>query len=107
MSTVFPVWGATFLVCLGCWGGGSRLVTSKVPLVAMLCGWCVFLILCSGAWVAGLSANALRPFFWLFYAAGIAVIVRERRWTEAGLVLAMTGVVTFALLRSLYRDAEL
>jgi hypothetical protein len=107
MSTVFPVWGATFLVCLGCWGVGSRLVTSKVPLVAMLCGWCVFLILCSGAWVAGLSANALRPFFWLFYAAGIASIIRDRRWVDAGLVLAMTGAVTFALCRGLYRDAEI
>ena len=102
MSTVLPIGGAVFLVCLSAWSIGARLVVSKQPLVAMLAGWSVFLVLCCVPWIAGLSANAVRPLFWIFYAAGIWSVVRGRQWTEAGVTLIVTGAVTMVLLHRCY-----
>jgi hypothetical protein len=77
-------------------------VTSKQPLVALLAGWALFLVLCSVPWIVGLSANAVRPLFWIFYAAGLWSVVRGRQWTEAATTLVVTGAVAMVLLHRCY-----
>jgi hypothetical protein len=96
-TTVLPVWGAALLLVVGCWGFGQLLVTSQKTLVHLLAGWCAFLLLCAVAWVVGLSAHAMRPVFWIFFATGWVNLIRGRRWS--GLVTAAfcTGTMTFFL----------
>jgi len=102
MSTVLPIWGAVLILCLSCLGVGSRLVTSRQPLVALLAGWSVFLALSCVPWFAGLSANAVRPLFWIFFGAGLWGIWRGRLWTEALITLLATAAVAFGLLHRCY-----
>jgi hypothetical protein len=102
MRTVLPIWAAVFVVCLSAWSIGTRFVTSKQPLVALLAGWALFLVLCSVPWIVGLSANAVRPLFWIFYAAGLWSVVRGRQWTEAATTLVVTGAVAMVLLHRCY-----
>jgi hypothetical protein len=68
----------------------------------MLAGWALFLVLCSVPWIVGLSANAVRPLFWIFYAAGLWSVVRGRQWTEAATMLVVTGTVAMVLLHRCY-----
>lgn len=96
-TTVLPVWGAALLLSLGCWGVGSLLVSSRKALVHLLAGWCVFLFLCAVAWVAGFSAHAMRPLFWIFFGLGLGAIGRGRRWPDVLLAAFCTGVLTFLL----------
>ena len=77
-------------------------MVSKQPLAALLAGWSLFLVLCSVPWVAGLSANAVRPLFWIFYAAGIWSVISGRQWIEAGVTWVVTGIVTMVLLHRCY-----
>ncbi len=102
-STVLPVAAVALLLSMTCWSVGSALVSSESPLVGMLCGWCCFLLLCAIPWVAGLSAAAVRPGLWLFFAAGIVATVRGRRWREflcaAVCTAAMTALLCAPFLR--------
>ena len=93
LNIVLPVWGVALLISLSCWSIGARLVQSKNPLVGMLCGWCLFLFLCSLPWMIGVSANALRPFFWAFFLAGLFLTVRDRRWREVICALVCTTAI--------------
>ena len=92
-STVLPVWGVALLLSVSCWSIGARLVTSRSPLVRLLGGWCVFLLLCALTWIAGLSAHAVRPAFWLFFLVGAGLALRDRRWPELAAAAVCTGVV--------------
>jgi hypothetical protein len=80
-----------------CWGAGSFLVSSKRPIVGILCGWCCFLSLCAFAWVCGISAHGMRPLFWAFFVAGIAAFVRDRRWPELICATLCAGAMSAAL----------
>ncbi|HWA09281.1 MAG TPA: hypothetical protein VG838_07530 [Opitutaceae bacterium] len=97
LSFVLPVGFAAALLSLACWGLGSRLVASREPLVAMLGGWCLFLVLCAGAWLAGVPADRLRPCFWIFFLAGLVAMFLDRRGREAGVGLVCTAIVTALL----------
>lgn len=94
MSTVLCVGGAAWLVSVACWGVGSRLVVSKQPLVAMLAGWCAFLLLCALPWLAGIPAVWMRPLFWIFFAGGIVVMVQRRKWADLLAALICTMAIT-------------
>ena len=97
MNTTVHVWGAALLLSLACWGVGSALVTSRRPIVGMLCGWCCFLLLCTIPWIAGFSAHAMRPLFWAFFTAGMVVIIHGRRWPELICAILCTGAVSALL----------
>jgi len=96
-TTVLPVWGAALLLSVCCWSIGRWLVASKSPLVAMLCGWCVFLLLCTVPWIVGFSANWARPLFWLFFAGGLYLAFKQRRWADLGCAAVCTAVMTWLL----------
>ena len=96
-TTVLPVWGVALLLTLSCWSIGSAVVTAKSPLVGMLAGWCAFLLLCTITWVVGLPASAMRPFFWAFFAFGLWLTVRGRRWPELVCATVCTGAITALL----------
>ena len=96
-SIVLPVWGVALLLSLSCWSVGAALVKSKSPVVGMLCGWCIFLFICSVPWMAGVSANALRPVFWVFFLAGIFLTIRNRRWREVVCAVICTAAITAIL----------
>lgn len=92
-TTVLPVGVVALLLSMTCLSVGSSLVSSKSPLAAMLCGWCCFLLLCAIPWIAGLSAHAMRPCFWAFFATGLVALIRGRLWRE----LICAGVCTAAM----------
>jgi hypothetical protein len=96
MNTVLLFGGAAFGVSVACWGVGALLVSSKQPLVAMLAGWCVFLLLCTVPWFAGIPAVWVRPLFWIFFIVGIVAMVRRQRWAD--LIAALVCVVVVSLL---------
>lgn len=97
VSAVLPFLGVTLLLCIACANVGSALVTSQRSIVAMTAGWCVFLLLCSVPWAAGLSAHAVRPLFWAFYAAGLVLAVRRRHWGELTAAVICSAAVTVML----------
>lgn len=97
MNTTVHVWGAALLLSVACWGVGTSLVSSKRSIVGMLCGWCCFLFLSAIPWIAGFSAQAMRPLFWAFFAAGIVVIIRGRRWPDLICAILCAGAVSALL----------
>lgn len=92
-TTVLPVWGAAFLLSVCCWSIGRWLVRSPSPLVAMLAGWCAFLLLCSVPWIGGFSAHWARPLFWAFFAAGLFLAWRQRCWADVICAAICTAVL--------------
>jgi hypothetical protein len=96
-STVLPVGVVALLLSMTCWSVGASLVSSKSPLVGMLCGWCCFLLLCAVPWMAGLPANAMQPCLWVFFAAGIVAMIRGRYWRELICGVICTAVMTALL----------
>jgi hypothetical protein len=96
-TTVLPVWGAALLLSVCCWSIGTWLVRSKSLLVAMLCGWCVFLLLCSVPWIVGFSSHWARPLFWAFFAVGLYLAWKQRRWADLACAAICTAVIVWAL----------
>ena len=96
-TTVLPVWGVALLVGVCCWSIGAALVASRSPIVGMLAGWCVFLFLCALPWMLGVPANWTRPFFWLFFVAGVFLAYRRRRWNELAIAAICAAVVVLIL----------
>ena len=96
-TTVLPVWGAALLLSVCCWSIGTWLVASKSPLVAMLCGWCVFLLLCTVPWIGGFSSQLARPLFWLFLAGGLYLAFKQRRWANLASAVICTAVIVALL----------
>ena len=92
-NLVLSVWGVALLLSLSCWSVGAALVRSQSPVVGMLCGWCLFLLLCSLPWMIGVPTHTLRPLFWVFFAAGLVLTFKNRRWPE----LACAGLCTAAI----------
>ncbi len=103
LSTVLPVLAVALVLVLCCWSIGSALLAPSSPLVALLCGWCVFLGLCTVSWVLGLSALATRPLLWAFFGAGLYLAFRQRRWADHAAAAACTVVVTGLLLAPFFR----
>ena len=97
-STVLPVCGVALLLGISCWSIGGVIVSSPAPLVRLLGGWCVFLGVCMVPWITGLSAHAARPLLWAFFAAGIILAGRQRRWADLAAALACTTIIGALLL---------